>query len=217
MSPTNSRRTPNLFFEFIIAIAGVMLTLLILAQAVRAGLLHRCPPGESGSGGGFLDDRSSDFFNSKEMKAAGDKPCHDELCRAINDIICATQAYHAVLLPNTMRYATPEAAERDYNLHLREMRALGREHPKRFPLYCKLIAGIAATVSGKDDPQHQDGWTAENLVNMALRADRPAHPCLAQMVRALPDNAETRLTVIDGRYCLTHIRICQKDRLRPPL
>ncbi len=194
-----------------------MLTLLISAQAAQAGLLDRCPQSESGSGGGFLDDHTATFFNSKELKAAGDEPCHDELCRAINDIICATQAYHAVLQPNTMGYTTPEAAERDYNLHKREMRALGHEHPKRFPLYCKLITGIAATVSGKDDAQHQDAWTAENLVNMALRVDRPAHHCLAQVMRAMPDNAGTRNAVISGRYCLTHIKSCQQGRLRPPL
>ncbi len=144
-------------------------------------------------------------------------PCHDELCFAINNIVCAIQADDAIRTPNTMVYRTPEAAQQARELYRHEIRALGREHPERFPLYCKLIAGIAAMVDGENDPRQQDAFIAENLVDMALRVDRPPYHCLAAVKRVVPDTPRARFFLSGGERCLSKISSCQKTMLNPKM
>ena len=135
------------------------------------------------------------------------KPCPDEKCRAIRDISCAVNAQAHRLQPNTMAYYTPRDAERAKDQYGLNIWSLGREHPRRIPLYCRLLARVASTLTGDKE---QDGRTADNVIELAVVLNRPHHHCLADVMSAVPAPAATQMETSWGWACLRKIRRCQR-------
>ena len=133
------------------------------------------------------------------------KSCPDEECRAIRDISCAVDALAHRLLPNTMAYYTPRDAERAQVQYGMNIWALGREHPRRIALYCRLLARVAATLTGDEE---QDRRTGRNVRELAIVLDRPYHRCLAEVISAMPASVVAQTAW--NWDCLRQIRVCQR-------
>ena len=145
--------------------------------------------------------------------------CADEECFAVREIVCAADAYAKRLIPNTMGYRSPSEAQEDARRLDRNIQALGQEHPSRISLYCRLLARVAATITGNPDHSvwtgHEDR-TGLNVTDLAIRLDRPGNHCLADVVAAVPRVAAAQDDMAYARTCLRHVRQCQRQ-LDPPL
>ena len=179
--------------------------------AVALALSLLCSPAQVQQG--CLYNDGADDGNTTKVILRGkpdrflDDPCHDDGCRAIKDIICAVNAQGHRLTPNTMAYLSHRQFELADAQYSRNILALGREHPGRIPLYCTLLARVAATLTG--DKEH-DGWTAHNVVELAIWLDRPRHHCLAQVQAAVPATVQD-IDLVWIQNCLPHISACQKE------
>ena len=157
----------------------------------------------------FFDDDGNTLKVLGEGKPDGfwKASCHDDECRAIKDIGCAVDAQAHRMVPNTMAYLSYRAFLRAKAQYGQNIKALGREHPERIPLYCTLLARVAATITG--DKAH-DGKTAENIVELAILVDRPHHHCLAGVVAVMPKEVKDS-SLAWGQNCLHKIKACQED------
>ena len=137
------------------------------------------------------------------------RPCKDEECRAIHDLSCAAAAVSHTFLPNFMAYRSRREAELALDKAERTVQALGSQHPRRIPLYCKLLARVAPKVRGQPDNGGYD-MNAYYLTSFALRLDRPGNHCLANVVAAVPDTPAAQASMQDwATPCLEHIKQCQ--------
>lgn len=139
--------------------------------------------------------------------------CRHEECRAIRDLTCTGNAYAHWVMPNSMSYNTPKDAAIARSGYSHTIQLLGRTHPRRIPLYCRLLARVAATING--DEAH-DGRTVNDVMDMAIRLNRPQHACLAEVVAAVPDTPAAQVAIGYARACLPHVERCQRTMLDPP-
>ena len=138
--------------------------------------------------------------------------CTSRECVAARDVHCALLARDGDLFPNSMVY--PPAARRR-NRHVNEsiQRTFGTTHRGRWPLYCTILASMAAHTTG--DPIH-DGSTIDNLIYLFILL-QPAPPGCGERIKvAFPQIEAVQRQLVDGNaVCLTDPRQCQPV-LPPP-
>ncbi len=188
------------------ATVAAFLCMLLCSHSSMAALKQHWCEGSSIDEGNVLEtlgkDKPASYWTT---------PCRNQECAAIKDINCASSAQAHLFRPNTMAYHTQRDAEYALTIYNHNIGALGHEHPDRIPLYCTLLARVAATITG--DAAH-DRHTAENIIELAIWLNRPDHPCLAQVLDAVPQTAAAQKTVEWGRDCLRQVKHCQA-RLAP--
>ena len=91
------------------------------------------------------------------------------------------------------------------------MLRLGRDHPRRIPLYCKLLASVAPKISG-EAVQYSFDMNARYLTVFAVLLDRPGNHCLANVIVAAPDTAAAQHCLQEwATPCLKTIAKCRAD------
>ena len=127
-----------------------------------------------------------------QLEQAG--PCL-EPCRAMRDM---ESAYHVLEdrdMPNTMARLPPIPDDATfYGQHERVVRRLLRRRPARAPLYCAILAKVAAHLG--DD--YRIGLT-QQTVELASRLDGPRRDCLGPVLAALPRTPEEAQTLASLR------------------
>ena len=133
--------------------------------------------------------------------------CHDEACRAIKDLGCAVTAQARRMVADPLAYDDYDAQARAFAIYGRTIAALGIEHQKRIPLYCKLLARVAATLAGE---RPTDRMTGDAVTQLALRLERPGQTsCVGQAAAATPPNPGGRGAMAEAIRCRSRIRDCQ--------
>ncbi len=94
----------------------------------------------------------------------------------------------------------PRSYDRDLVGYNATLRNLGRTHPERRALYCRLLARVAARdEDGMDHAIQVTRWTTE----LAARLTRPGFDCIGRVMAALPHAATLAPVVDDAReYCV---------------
>lgn len=128
------------------------------------------------------------------------RPCRDVQCRAARELTCAYDAQLRRDIPNSMGRGDPRSYDRDLVGYNATLNALGRTHPERRALYCRLLARVAAhDEDGMDHAIQVTRWTTE----LAARLTRPGFDCIGQVMAALPHAATLAPVVDDAReYCV---------------
>ena len=126
--------------------------------------------------------------------------CHDVQCRAAGDLACAYEAQNRRDVPNSMGRGDPRSYDRDLVGYNATLRNLGRTHPERRALYCRLLARVAAR---DEDSMDYDiavtRWTTE----LAARLTRPGFDCIGQVMSAMPHAAALTSVINDAREICT--------------
>lgn len=157
------------------------------------------------------DDSDITYILGKGSASWWKQPCKTEECRAIHDLSCAAVALSRTFHPNFMAFHTPRDGELLQDQARHTLLALGREHPRRIPLYCKLLARVAPNVTGERNAGGYD-WNAYYLTTFAIHLDRPGNHCLANVIAAVPDTPAAQASMQEWAIpCLDTMGKCQAD------
>jgi hypothetical protein len=142
-------------------------------------------------------------------------PCRDVQCRAARDLTCAYDAQLRRDVPNSMGRGDPRSYDRDLIGYNATLRNLGRTHPERRGLYCRLLARVAACDEDRMDHAIQvTRWTTE----LAARLTRPGFDCIGQVMASLPHAAALAPVVDDAREICTARKYPLCERIvQPPV
>ncbi len=136
-------------------------------------------------------------WNTDAEQSVLDAPCKGDDCLAAQDLSQAYDVLEKRSFPNTMArlggYASYLHDLKGYN---RVLNALPPKHPGRIPVYCALLARIAA-----NDPDHYGGvhLNTEWVVELAARLDEKDAYCIPGVVHGLPHTESMDELIADER------------------
>ena len=132
-----------------------------------------------------------------DTAASGHKACRDKTCRAALDLLCTFSAMEHLDIPNSLSYDTIQERDRDYESWLAQVRGSERRGVKQGPLYCALLARVAAGVGG-DTYTYREPTTVRSVIETAARLDRHGVHCSPVVMAAFPRTAAVRDTLLKG-------------------
>lgn len=172
----------------LLSVTGVSLRIFLLLTGLLLAEIWSIPATASGVNCGpwgltWGSEAIGRGLTPKDDDRYWERPCRDKQCRAARDLACAYDALLRRDVPNSMGRGGPASYDRDLKIYNATIRSLGRVHPDRIPLYCSLLAKVAALDTDRPDQGAATTfWTTE----LATRITRPNFDCIGQVMAAFP-------------------------------
>ena len=123
------------------------------------------------------------------------RPCSDDRCLAAQDLACVFDAQFRRDVPNSLARLAG-SYEKDVIVYNATINGLGRKHPDRIAMYCRLLAEIAAL----DEDRPHDGAVTMSITELAARLSRLGRPhCIDDVMAALPRTSEMAEVIKNAR------------------
>jgi hypothetical protein len=160
------------------------------------------------------------YLSFLQLDSAGRRHCRPEVCKAFEDVVCATGA----TVPPAGKMGGAFLTDRGYQAYLNELHArragFGVNHPRRNAIYCQILAQSAALIGtepleGEADQVHE-AYAIEALAEMTVRIDRGGHACADQIKAAVPKTDAAQATFHAHGECLFPPTRCLR-RYDPPI
>ena len=145
--------------------------------------------------GVFISDAVMSGLTALYGTGRNKPPCSNDTCRAARDLLCSFSAMQHLDIPNSLGYDTIQERDRDYASWLAQVRGSERRGATRGPLYCALLARVAARVVGGLDKEPS---TVRSVIETAARLDRHGVRCSPVVMAAFPRTAAVRDTLLKG-------------------